>query len=544
MKITRVLALCCLILLSVAAYQQADRYDLVVMGGRLLDGTGDRTYAADIGIRDGRIVDVGYLQNDGRRTVDARGYWVTPGFIDMHCHSDYSLLEDGRGLSALYQGVTLELLGEHTSPGPLVGKAVFSESLAVANIKPDWKTLGQYFERLQKKGIALNVASYVSSGQVRECVLGFERRPPTPSELQEMKNLVAQAMEEGAVGLSSGLSYVPNSYASTEELIELAKVARAHGGIYSSHLRTQGPDPLGGLRECLRIAEAAKIGVEIDHINSTAGSRIGGYVQMIDLGRKKGLDIEANMYPYTAGMTFMIAHLPEWAQEGGLEKTLARLKDPVERRKIIAEMRAGTTFLGQVPWNKKVISSVNPALDGKSIADLALARNASPEDTLLDILVSEKGAGLLIVHDNTEENIIRVMKLPWVNIGSDGIALSADAKGSGKPHPRFFGTFPRLIGLYARDKRVLLPWEMVSKMTWLPAKRLNLKDRGKIAPGMAADLAIFHPETFSDLATFENPAQYSRGLQWLIVNGTLVIDGGKYTGALPGKIIRGPGWKN
>jgi N-acyl-D-amino-acid deacylase len=544
MKTIRVLALCCLIPLFSAAYQQANRYDMVVIGGRLLDGTGDRIYAADIGITDGKIVDVGYLQKEGRRTIDARGYWVTPGFIDMHSHSDYSLLEDGRGLSALYQGVTLQVLGEHTSPGPLLGKAVLPESLTAADFKPDWKTLGQYFERLQKKGIALNVASYVSSGQVRECVLGFENRPPKSSELQEMKNLVAQAMEEGAVGLSSGLSYVPNSYASTEELIELAKVARAHGGIYSSHLRTQGPDPLNGLRECLRIAEAAKIGVEIDHINSTAGSRIADYTQMIDFARKKGLDIEANVYPYTAGMTFLLAHLPEWAQEGGLGKTLLRLKDPTARQKIIAELLAGTTFLSEVSWDKKVISSANPALDGKSIAELAVARHASPEETLLDILVSENGAGLIIVHDNTEENIIRAMKLPWVNFGSDGVALSADSKGSGKPHPRFFGTFPRLIGLYARDKKVMPPWEMVYKMTWMAAKRLDLKDRGKIAPGMAADLVVFHPETFSDLATFEDPAQYSRGIQWLIVNGTPVIDGGKYTGALPGKIIRGPGYRD
>jgi N-acyl-D-amino-acid deacylase len=440
--------------------------------------------------------------------------------------------------------VTLAVVGEHTSPGPLVGKAVLPQSLFSTRHRPTWKTLGQYFDTIRKKGIALNVASYVSSGQVRECVLGFENRAPTPAELQEMKNLVAQAMEEGAVGLSSGLSYVPNAYASERELIELAEVAGAHGGVYSSHLRTKGVDPLGGLRECLRIAEAAHIGIEIDHINSTAGARLDSYVQLIEAARKRGLDVEANMYPYTAGMTFLLALLPEWAQEGGLERTLGRLKDSAERKKILEEIRSGTTFLAEVPWDRKVVSSDNRSLDGRSIAELAHVRNSSPEETLLDILVAEKGSGLFIVHNNTEENIIRVMKLPWVNIGSDGAAVSADATGSGKPHPRFFGTFPRLMGVYVRDKKILSPEEMVYKMTWLAAKRLNLKDRGKIAPGMAADIVVLKPETIGDSATFEDPARYSRGVQWLLVNGIPVVENSAYTGALPGRIVRGPGFRH
>jgi N-acyl-D-amino-acid deacylase len=531
-------------LLAVGGAQKDDRYDLVILGGRVIDGTGASIHAADIAIQGDKIVQVGYLEKDGRRTIDARGYWIAPGFIDMHSHSEFSLLEDGRGLSALYQGVTLTVLGEHTSPGPMTGPAEPSQSLYnPAGLTQDWKTLGEYFDRLEKGRIALNVGSFVSSGQVRACVLGYENRPVSALEMSQMKKLVAQAMDEGALGLSSGLAYVPNAYAGPGELMELARVAASKGGIYSTHLRTGAADPMAGLNECLRIAEAAKIPVEIDHISSAAGTRIEWYGEVINAARKRGLNIEANLCPYTADISFLRALLPEWAQEGGTAKMLERLQNPFERQRMALDMRAGNSFNALIPWDQKMVSSRNPALDGKSLADLALGRSAIPEDVLMDILREEKGEGLVISQIVSEPFLVRAMKFPWVNIGSDGVAISAETRGYGRPHPAYFGTFPRLVGRYARGMGVISVEEMIRRMTSQPAKLLGLKDRGKVAPGMVADLVIFHPERFIDKATFENPAQYAEGVQWLLVNGIPVIDDGKYTGALPGKVVRGPAYR-
>ncbi len=531
-------------LLAPAEAQKDDLFDLVILGGRVIDGTGASVHAADIGIKGGRIVEVGYLQKDGKRTIDARGYWVAPGFIDMHSHSEFALLEDGRGLSALYQGITLTVLGEHTSPGPLMGAAEPSQSFYnPAGLKQDWKTLGAYFDRLEKQGMALNVGSFVSSGQVRACVIGYEGHLASPVEVNAMKNLVTQAMDEGALGLSSGLSHVPNAYSSLGELVELARVVAAKGGIYSTTLRTSGSDPMTGLDECVRIAAGARIPVEINHLSATAGTRIEWYGEVINAARKQGLNIEANIYPYTSDTSFLRALLPEWAQEGGTVKMLERLKSTIERQKIMVDMRSGKTYNGLVPWDQKTVSSRNPALDGKTLADLSLGRNVLPEEAFLDILSEEKGEGLVIANTISEPFLMRAMKFSWVNIGSDGVAISADAKGYGRPHPGYFGAFPRLIGRYARGAGVLPAEEMIRKMTSQPAKLLGLKDRGKVAAGMIADLVIFHPEKFMDKATPESPARYSEGIQWLLVNGVPVIDEGKYTGALPGKVVRGPAYR-
>ncbi len=536
--------LCLLGVMAFAGAQKDDRYDLVILGGRIVDGTGAAVHAADVAIEAGKIVDVGFLRKDGRRTIDARGYWVAPGFIDMNSHSELALLEDGRGLSALYQGITVTILGERASPGPMTGRAELSRSLYVpAGLKQDWKTLGEYFDRIESKGVALNIGSFVSSGQVRACVMGYENRLASPVEISEMKKLVAQAMDEGALGLSSDLSCVPDAYAGIGELMELARVAAGKGGIYSSRLRTSGSDPMVGLEECTRIAEAAKIPVEINNMGGSAGTRIEWYGEVINAARKRGLNIEANISPYTADMSFLCALLPEWAREGGTATMLERLNDPFAREKIVLEMRSGKTFNALVPWDQKIISSRNPALDGKSLADLALGRSAVPEEVLMDILFEEKGEGLVITNSISEPYLVRAVRFPWVNIGSDGVALSADAKGCGRMHPGFFGAFPRLVGRYAHAGGLLTPEEMIRKMTSQSAKLLGLKDRGKVAPGMIADLIVFHPERFIDTATFERPAQYAEGIQWLLINGVPVIEEGRFTGALPGRVIHGSGYR-
>ena len=532
------------LLLAPEAAPKDNLYDLVILGGRIVDGTGAAVHAADIAIQDGRIVEVGYLQKDGKRTIDARGDWIAPGFIDMQNHSEYALLEDGRGLSALFQGVTLIVMGEHTSAGPMFGPAELRHvHYYPPGLKRDWKTLGDYFDRLERQGIALNVGSFVSSGQVRSCVVGNENRLASPLEINAMKKLVAEAMDEGALGLSSGLSYVPNANASLGELLELARVARAKGGIYSTHLRAGGSDPMASLQECLQIAESTRIPVEIAHIGAAAGTRIEWFGEVINNARKQGLIIEANISPYTAGISFLRALLPEWAQDDGTAKMLECLKNPFDRQKIMLEMRSGKTLHALVPWDQKTVSSRNPALDGKTLADLSLRRNVLPEEALLDILFEEKGEGLLIINTVSELFIFRAMKFPWVNVGSDGVALSVDLKGYGRPHPAYFGAFPRLVGRYARAAGVLPAEEMIRKMTSQPAKLLGLKDRGTVAPGMVADLVVFHPEKFIDKATFENPAQYSEGVRWLLVNGVPVIDDGKYSGALPGRVVRGPAYR-
>ena len=425
-----------LIPLPLRAFQQADLYDTVITGGRILNGSGvEHIYAADIGISGGKIVDVGYLQKGGRQTIDARGYWVTPGFIDLHSRSDSSVLEKEKALNSLYQGVTLVVLEGQAFPKTLP-RAIPSNDLSKKDARG---TPRRYLESLQTRGIALNVTSYFSSGRLRECVLGFGNRPATRSELEQMKILAATAMRDGAVGLSSRFSSVPGSYCQTDELIELARIARAHGGIYSTDLRTEGADPRDGLRECLLIAEKTGIGVEIEHMDSNAGLHAADFIQMIDKARKMKLDVEANIRP-----------------------------------------------------------------------------------------------------GDCEESIIPAIKEPWVNFGSaDEVALTNSA---GNSQSDLLGIFPSLVGICARGRNILSPEEMVYRMTWMAARRLNIKDRGRIAPGMAADLAIFKPEVISNPATYKPSVKGPRAIEWLLMNGRLVIDGGTYTGALPGEVIRGPGY--
>ncbi len=433
--------------------REEDLLDIVIQGGRLLDGTGEKIYAADIGIKDGRILEVGYIEKKARRIIDARGYWVTPGFIDTFSLADSTLLEDARGLGALYQGVTTIVL-DHKGSAPSGSRSSSDGISQLAGKDRDVVPQGEFMSRLQKAGMVLNAANYASLGQIRARILGNENRALLPAEVSRMKQLLIQAMDEGACGLSSRLNDAPDSFSSTEELIELAKIVAARGGVYSTILRADGSDPLAGLKECLRIAETAKVRVQIHQIHVSAGSRIGRYAEWIESARKRGMEVQADIYPYGDGV------------EG------------------------------------------------------------APE--------------------SAEEIVLKALRLPWVSIGSGSPALSADNSGSLRPHPRAFGAFSRALGWYVKTNHLLSPAEygnseeIVKRMTLMPARMLGFRDRGKLAPGTMADIAIFHPEDLIDAATAEQPARTAKGLHWLIINGSLVLDEGRYIGNKPGQILRIP----
>mgnify|MGYP000347913693 CR=1 FL=1 len=412
-----------------AAAPQPLAADLLLAGGRVVDGTGTPWVRADVAIQGDTIVSVGRGAVKAARTIDVAGRIVAPGFIDMHAHSEYGLVADPRALSKITQGVTTEVLGEHLSAGPVTGRAVDDPMMVAPPVRRDWTTLGGFFERLERQGIGVNVVSYVGAGQVRACVVGYERRAATPAELEEMKRLVAQAMEEGAFGLSSGLAYVPNAFASTEELVELARVAGAHGGVYVTHLR----GGLDGLREGLRIAREAGVPIEIHHINSTASRHIAAFAAEIERARGEGADVTANAYPYTAGWTYLRSLLPSWALEGGTAAMLERLARPADRARIVEALRAsGATPApdGAPRWTRVVIASPDPSVDGLTVEALGRRRGRPPEEALVDLLIERKGEGFQIAVNNTEEALAEALRLPWVAVGSDGSALAEIGRAS------------------------------------------------------------------------------------------------------------------
>jgi N-acyl-D-amino-acid deacylase len=519
---------------ALLARQPPVEADLVIVNGRLVDGTGNPWTRADVAIRGDTIVYVGRGPITAKRKIDASGKVVAPGFMDMHAHSEYGLIVDPRALSKITQGVTSEVLGEHLSAGPVLGPAEDDAMMVSDPIKRDWTTIAGFYARLEKQGIGLNVLSYVGSGQVRASVIGYEKRAATPAELDQMKRLVAEAMEQGAFGLSSGLVYVPNAYASTDELIELAKVAASYGGIYVTHLR----GGFDGLREGIRIARDARLPMEIHHINSTSARDVAAFVREIEEARQNGVDITANAYPYTAGWTYLRSLLPAWALEGGIQAMLARLKRPKDRARIVAELREEAARqppldpgVGQTRWERVFV-------DGVTIHELAKRRGTSPEDALVDLLIERKGEGFQISFGNTEAFLREALRQPWVDIGSDGSALAAGLRSPfGWPHPRSFGTHPRVLAKYVREGLFSLE-EAIRKMTALPASRLGLRDRGLVKPGMKADLVVFDPATIRDLATFDQPEQYAEGIAWVLVNGVTVVEEGKPTGKRPGRVLR------
>ena len=515
--------------------------DLLIRNGHVIDGTGAPWFQADIAITGDRIVYVGRAPVKAKRVIDVHGQVVSPGFIDMHSHSEFGLSLDGRALSKVTQGITTEVMGEHLSAGPVLGPAVDDPMMVTPPVKRSWTTLGGFFSYLQHKGVGLNVASYVGAGQVRASVMGYENRQPTPAEMDKIKGLIRQGMEEGAFGLSNGMSYVPNMFFSTAQLIELCKVAASYGGIFTIHIRNVAPgDPRDkGLKEAIAIAKGAHIPAEIFHLGASAGMDPDDFIRDMQQARAEGVDITGNSYPYETGWTYLTQSLPAWAQEGDSKAIVARLQAPDTRARILSEMK-------DHDFSTLKVASVNPDFDGKPLNRIAGEMHVTPQEALLNILVKMKGEGFQIGLPTGKRAAIvaQMLNNPWMDIGSDGISLPADVRTSfGSPHPRSFGSHTRLLAEYVRKQHLFTVEEAVRKMTSLPANRLGLADRGVLREGMKADVVVFDPQTVQDMATYETPAQYSRGIAWVLVNGKAVVAEGKPTNALPGQVLRGPGYK-
>ena len=551
------LAVVLLAVFSVRHLAQEQQYDLLIVHGHIIDGSGSPWFEGSVAVKDGKIADVGRLGNaTARQVIDAAGLVVAPGFIDLHSHSDFTLLVDGNAQSKIRQGVTTEILGESESAGPVLGPALpeFDKDLEKLGLQRDWTTLGGYFARVEKQGASVNIASYVGSGQVRMDVMGNVDRAPTAEELEKMKGLVEQTMREGAIGLSSGLIYPPNAFAKTDELIELAKVAAKYGGIYTSHIRGESTHRIQAVDEAIQIGEKAGLPVHILHFKISGRANWGlmaAQVEQIQAARDRGVDITADQYPYIASMTNLHMCLPPQYLEGTSEELIARLKNPKVRAGI---RRAITTGLpgwedNEVEsvggWHGVLVASVqkpeNKKYEGKRMDEVAKIAGKDPLDALCDLLISEEGSAGAIYFSMSEPDVELAMKQPWLGVGSDGSGVNPDMKFAGKPHPRFYGTFPRVLGVYVREKKVLTLPEAIRKMTSLSAQITGLTDRGLLRPGMAADITIFDPKIVSDKATFENPMQYPLGIPYVIVNGVVVINQGQHTGARPGRVLYGRG---
>lgn len=539
---------------------QVEVYDLIIMNGRIVDGTGNPWFYGDVAIRGDRIIKVGRVgPSRAARRIDARGLVVAPGFIDMLGQSELNLLIDPRAESKVFQGITTEVTGEGGSAAPLNDYIVKESEPFFKHFKitADWRSLAEYFARLERSRMAINLATYVGATQVRQYVLRDENRAPTPVELDEMRKLVAQAMEDGAVGLSTSLVYAPAFYAKTEELIELARVAARYGGVYATHMRNESNSIMSALDEAIRIGNEANIPVEIFHLKMAGKPNWGkmrDVIAKIEAARARGLDITADQYPYVAGATSLGANVPPWAHEGGTAKFLERLKDPATREKLKQEMRAPSNnwenfYLGAGGGEGIMVSSVlNRELakyEGKRLNEVAKTMGKADElDSMFDLLIADNAQTGMVVFLMSEDDVKLALKQPWVSIGVDhGAVALAGPLAEGRAHPRGYGSFPRILGRYVRDERVLSLEDAIRKMTSLAANRVHLIDRGLLKPGYFADVVVFDPQQVRDTATFEDPNRLSTGMRYVIVNGAMVVFAGKQTNALPGRPLRGPGYK-
>jgi N-acyl-D-aspartate/D-glutamate deacylase len=547
-----------LALAPAALRAQADPFDVVIRHGRIIDGTGSPWYGGDIGIRGGRIAAIGRLDSlAARQTIDAASQVVAPGFIDMLGQSELTLLVAPSLPSKIFQGITTEISGEGGSAGPLNDSIIAADRPDYDHYKvtPDWRTLGEYLARLEKQGIGINFASYVGATQVRRMVLGDGDRTPTPEELDRMKALVRDAMREGAVGVSTSLQYPPAPYAHTDELVALATEASALGGMYATHMRSEGVDIDAALDEAITIGRDARIPVEIWHLK-VAGKRNWGrmpqVIAKIDSARRAGVDIAADTYAYPAWFNSMSAFVPPWAHDGGDVKLVERLRDPAARRRIRRDMLdpKGTwdNEWQEIPGASSVLIGVvqNPALkeyQGKTLAQVAALRHTDAIDALLDVLAEDKAYTYVAVFGMAEPDITLALRQPWVSIDNDSQGTTPEGPlGQEHPHPRAYGTFPRILRKYVREERRLTLEDAIRKFTSLPAQRMRLGDRGVLKVGMWADVVVFDPAKVRDRATFAEPNQLSEGMQWVLVNGVPVIADGRATGALPGRVLRGAGW--
>lgn len=540
---------------TILASQQKP-YDLLIRDARIIDGTGSPWYSGDIALRDGRIAAIGSLIDvRARQTIDAKRLVVAPGFIDMLGQSELSILVNPRLPSKIYQGITTEFTGEGSSAAPLNDRIIAADRVAYDHLKisPDWRTVGQYFARLERQGIGINVGNYVGATQVRRMVLGDDDRTPTAEQLEQMRQLVREAMRDGAVGLSTSLQYPPAPYAKTDELIALAREASRFGGVYATHMRSESDDILPALDEAIRIGREARMPVEIWHLK-VAGKRNFGrmpeVIAKINSARTEGVDIAADTYAYTAWFNSLSAMVPPWAHDGGTAKLLQRLRDPAARRRIRRDMETAGSWENNA-WQEIsnpeaiLIGAVqNPALlplQGQTLGAIARQRKADPIDALLDLLVEDRAYTSVAVFGMAEPDVTLALQQPWVSINNDSQGTAPDGiLGQDHPHPRAYGTFPRILRKYVREEKRLSLEDAIRKFTSLPAQRMRLSDRGVLKAGMWADIVVFDPDSVRDRATFEKPNQLSEGMRWVLVNGVPVIADGKATGALPGKILRGP----
>ena len=536
------------------AASPARSFDVLIRGGHVIDGTGSPWYAADVGIRDGRIAAIGRLTGAAARTtIDAQGKIVAPGFIDMLGQSELTLLVDPHVPSKIFQGLTTEITGEGGSAAPLNDAIIKADHVGYEHLKitPDWRTLEQYFTRLEKQRIGINMATYVGATQVRRMVLGDADKQPTADELTRMKALVRSAMEQGAVGVSTSLQYAPAPYAKTEELVALASEAAKYGGVYATHMRSEGDAVMDALDEAIRIGREADIPVEIWHIKAAGKQnwgRMKEIVARVEQARRDGVDISADTYAYPAWFNAFSAFVPPWAHDGGDERLIERLKDPVMRARIRKDMLTPGGHWDnewqEVPGPEAVQICVvqNPeltALQGKTLADVAKMWNRDPIDTLFDILIKDHAYTEVAVFAMSEPDIALAVSQPWVAFDNDSQGTAPTGLlGQEHPHPRAYGTFPRVIRKFVREDKVLRLEEAIRKMTALPAQKMRLADRGVLKTGLWADVVVFDADRLTDVATFEQPNQLSVGMDAVLVNGVPVIKDGKATNALPGKVLR------
>jgi len=536
----------------------AAEYDLVLRNGAIYDGSGGAPIIGDLAVKGDRIAAIGRVEERGGKELDVHGLAVAPGFINMLSWATESLIEDGRSQSDIRQGVTLEIFGEGESMGPLNAamKKDMVDSQADIKYAVKWTTLGDYLGYLARRGVSPNVASFVGATTVRIHEIGYADRRPTPEELERMRELVRQGMEEGALGLGSSLIYAPAFYAKTDELIALAKVAAEYGGIYISHLRSEGNSLFPAADELIDIARQAKIPAEIYHLKAAGESnwsKLDALIKKVEAARAEGLHITADMYTYTAGQTGLDASMPPWVQEGGYNEWSRRLKDPAVRARVKREMATPADdwenffIAAGSPENILLVGFKNPKLKpltGKTLAAIAGLRGKSPDETAMDLVIEDGSRVSTVYFLMSEDNVRKQMKLPWVSFGSDAGSLAP--KGAflkANPHPRAYGNFARVLSKYVRDEKLIPLEEAVRRLTSLPAQNLKLDRRGSLKPDYYADIVIFDPVRIQDHATFEQPHQYSTGMVHVFVNGVQVLKDGEHTGAKPGRVVRGPGWK-
>src|SRR5579862_2955917 len=559
----RAIVLASIAAFAAAATAQQQPFDVVITHGHIIDGTGSPWYSGDVAIRDGHIAAIGDLAGArAKRTIDAHGQVVAPGFIDMLGQSELTILVDPRLPSKIYQGITTEITGEGNSVAPVNDAMLAADHAGYEHlhINPDWRTFRQYFARIEKRGMGINLASYVGATSVRRMVLGDADVQPTPAQLGQMKELVEQAMRDGAVGVSSALQYSPAPYAKTGELIALAGAAAKYGGIYATHMRSEGDTVLESIDEAARIGREAQIPVEIWHLKAAGRANWGKMPQIvarIDAARASGVDVSANTYAYTAWFNTFSAFVPPWAHDGGDAKLIERLKDPAMRARIRKDMTSsGKDSAGEewdnewqeVPGPDAILIAVvqNPELlplQGKRLSEVAAQWHEDAIDALFDLLIKDKAFTDVAVFGMDEPDVKLALEQPWVSIDNDSQGTSPEGLlGTEHPHPRAYGTFPRILRKYVREEHALSLPDAIRKFTALPAQRMRLADRGVLKKGMWADIVIFDPATITDKSTYENPNQLSVGMDYVLVNGVPVIAEGKMTGALPGKVLRGEGY--